>query len=141
MEKQVCNRIIIITFGLFKKSNSPSFASLIMGYYTFTVFTYNKDKTAMNKECWYLGKATTSLAYAANSVEDKKLVESYLKILLTDVCTQDTYIYCETPMLRKNKSGNLYYGNRVVQPSNHPAAWIYMTAELLYGNTHPELYK
>jgi GH15 family glucan-1,4-alpha-glucosidase len=102
---------------------------------------FNKDKTAMNKEWWYLGKATTALAYAANSVEDKKLVENYLKILLTDVCTQDTYIYGETPMLRKNDNGNLYYDNRVGQPSNHPAAWIYMTAELLYGNTHPELYK
>jgi GH15 family glucan-1,4-alpha-glucosidase len=102
---------------------------------------FNKDKAAMNKEWWYLGKATTALAFAANTVDDKKVIENYLKILLTDVCTQDTYIYGETPMLRKNDSGNLYYDNRVGKPSNHPAAWIYMTAELLYGNTHPELYK
>jgi GH15 family glucan-1,4-alpha-glucosidase len=102
---------------------------------------FNKDKSAMNKEWWYLGKATTALAYAANTAADKAVSENYLKILLTDVCTKDTYIYGETPMLRKNDSGNLYYDNRVGQPSNHPAAWIYMTAELLYGNTHPELYK
>jgi GH15 family glucan-1,4-alpha-glucosidase len=102
---------------------------------------FDKDKTAMNKEWWYLGKATTALAYAANSTNDKKIIENYLKILLTEVCTQDTYIYGETPMIRKNENGNLYYDNRVGQPSNHPAAWLYMTAELLYGNTHPELYK
>ncbi len=102
---------------------------------------FNKDKAAMNKEWWYLGKATTALAFAANTVNDKKTIENYLKILLTNVCTQDTYIYGETPMLRKNEEGNLYYDNRVGQPSNHPAAWIYMTAEMLYGNTHPELYK
>jgi GH15 family glucan-1,4-alpha-glucosidase len=102
---------------------------------------FEKDKSAMNKEWWYLGKATSALAFAANNTEDKKVIENYLKILLTEVCTQDTYIYGETPMLRKNEEGNLYYDNRVGQPSNHPAAWIYITAEMLYGNTHPELYK
>jgi GH15 family glucan-1,4-alpha-glucosidase len=102
---------------------------------------FNKDKSAMNKEWWYLGKATTALAYASNTLEDKKRIENYLQILLSDVCTQDTYIYGETPMLRKNNNGEFYYDNRVGQPSNHPASWIYMTAELLYGNAHPELYK
>jgi hypothetical protein len=98
---------------------------------------FEKDASAMNKEWWYLGKATTALAYAANTPEDKKRVENYVKILLSEVCTQDTHIFGETPMLRKNEKGILFYDNRVGQPSNHPAAWIYMTAELLYGNTHP----
>jgi hypothetical protein len=96
----------------------------------------------MNKEWWYLGKSTTALAYASGNNNDLKIVsKEYLKILLTEVCNQDTYIYGETPMLRKNKTGNLYYDNRVGQPSNHPASWIYITAELLYGINHKELYK
>jgi GH15 family glucan-1,4-alpha-glucosidase len=102
---------------------------------------FSRDFSAMNKEWWYLGKSTTALAYAANTKDDRAVIENYLKLLLTEVCTHDTYIYGETPMLRKNEAGKLYYDNRVGQPSNHPAAWIYMTAELLYGNTHPELYK
>jgi GH15 family glucan-1,4-alpha-glucosidase len=101
---------------------------------------FNKESSAMNKEWWYLGKATTAMAAVDNN-ETKTLTKQYLGILLKDVCTQDTYIYGETPMLRKNIAGKWYYDNRVGQPSNHPAAWIYMTAELLYGNTHPELYK
>jgi hypothetical protein len=103
---------------------------------------FKKETAAVNKEWWYLGKATTAIAAVANNNTSVGLtVKDYLRILLTEVCTQDTFIYGETPMLRKDKSGNWYYDNRVGQPSNHPAAWIYMTAELLYGNSHPELYK
>jgi hypothetical protein len=103
---------------------------------------FKKELSAMNKEWWYLGKSTTALAYASGNNNDLKIVsKEYLKILLTEVCNQDTYIYGETPMLRKNKTGNLYYDNRVGQPSNHPASWIYITAELLYGINHKELYK
>jgi GH15 family glucan-1,4-alpha-glucosidase len=103
---------------------------------------FNKKGSAMNKEWWYLGKTTTAMAFAGEQNNNlNELAKDYLKILLTEVCTPDTYIFGETPMLRKNKQGNLYFDNRVGQPSNHPAAWIYMTAEFLYGNTHPELYR
>jgi GH15 family glucan-1,4-alpha-glucosidase len=103
---------------------------------------FAKNVEAMNKEWWYLGKTTTAMAYVSSENNElKSNVNQYLKQLLTEVCTQDTFVFGETPMLRKNKSGNMYYDNRVGQPSNHPAAWIYMTAELLFGKSHPELYK
>lgn len=103
---------------------------------------FAKKPEAINKEWWYLGKTTTAMAYASQeNSETKAIVTQYLKQLLTEVCTPDTYIFGETPMLRKNNEGKIYYDNRVGQPSNHPAAWIYMTAELLYGNSHPEFYK
>ncbi len=31
----------------------------------------------MNKEWWYLGKATTALAFAVNTTEDKKVIENF----------------------------------------------------------------
>jgi hypothetical protein len=33
------------------------------------------------------------------------------------------------------------YDNRVGQPSNHPAAWVYMTAEMLYGENYELLHQ
>jgi hypothetical protein len=101
-----------------------------------------KSDEAKNKEWWYLGKATTAIAYAAqNDSAKNNLAKDYLSILLKNACTPDTYVYGETPMVRditENINGKFetkrVYDNRVGQPSNHPAAWIYMTAEMLYGN-------
>jgi hypothetical protein len=101
-----------------------------------------KAKEAKNVEWWYLGKATTAIAFAAQNDNAKlDVAKNYLSILLKDACTQDTYVYGETPMVRdvtEKINGKMetkrIYDNRVGQPSNHPAVWIYMTAEMLYGN-------
>jgi GH15 family glucan-1,4-alpha-glucosidase len=100
-----------------------------------------KADDAKNKEWWYLGKATAAIAFAVQN-DDAKLdvAKNYLSILLKDACTQDTFVYGETSMVRdvtEMTNGKMetkrIYDNRVGQPSNHPAAWIYMTAEMLYG--------
>jgi hypothetical protein len=102
---------------------------------------FEKADDARNKEWWYLGKATTAVAYAGKTDPAKrKMAENYLQILLKQVCTQDTRVYGETPMVRDisfKKNGvtqiERVYDNRVGQPCNIAAAWIYMTAEILYG--------
>jgi hypothetical protein len=107
-----------------------------------------KADEAKNKEWWYLGKTTTAIAFAAQNDSAKiKQAKEYLSILLKDACTQDTYIYGETPMVRditEKTNGKIettrMYDNRVGQPSNHPAAWIYMTAEMLFGENKALLY-
>lgn len=109
---------------------------------------FSKSDNARNKEWWYLGKATTALAYIwADDPRNRKTVEQYLSILLKEVCTPDTRIYGETPMVRdffrREGDGSKIerrYHNRVGQPHNSAAAWIYLTAEMLYGS-HKELLK
>jgi hypothetical protein len=101
---------------------------------------FNKSKKALNKEWWYIGKATMAMAYAwQDNQEELKKVKGYLDVLLTEVCTQDTHIYGETPMVRQKKDlkGNsiFYYDNRVGQPCNIAGAYIYLTADLLYGKS------
>ncbi len=103
-----------------------------------------KAEEAKNKEWWYIGKATTAIAFAVQGDSAKtKQSRKQLETLLKEACTSDTYVYGETPMVRditeikngKSKT-NRIYDNRVGQPSNHPAAWIYMTAEMLYGENN-----
>ncbi len=103
---------------------------------------FEKSKSAVNKEWWYLGKTTLSLAYLSNqNPEFKVLSEKYLKILLEDVCTQDTRVYGETPfvkeeliMVNNKKTIQRVYHNRVGQPCNIAGAYIYLSAEMHYGN-------
>jgi hypothetical protein len=103
-----------------------------------------KSDDAKNKEWWYLGKATNAIAFASKDNPDLKIQsKKQLNILLKEACTQDTYVYGETPMVRDIKDKNetkRVYDNRVGQPSNHPAAWFYMTAVMLYGSNTELLY-
>jgi hypothetical protein len=108
---------------------------------------FNKEDKARNKEWWYIGKATMAMAYTWKDNPDKlPIVESYLKKLLTEVCTQDTWVYGETPLVRDivvTQNGkeriNRIYDNRVGQPCNIAAAYIYLTAEILYGKNGSKL--
>jgi hypothetical protein len=104
---------------------------------------FNKSDKAKNKEWWYIGKATMAMAYAwKDNPERLPIVEGYLKQMLTEVCTNDTWVYGETPLVRdvfEMKNGKemteRIYDNRVGQPCNIAAAYIYLTAEILYGKT------
>jgi Secretion system C-terminal sorting domain len=102
---------------------------------------FNKDNTSLNQEWWYVGKALCAMAYMWKDNPVKRpIVENYLEIMLKEVPTQDTYSYGETNMVRDfNVGGTIVrkYDNRVGQPSTHPAAWIYMTAQILYGINPP----
>jgi hypothetical protein len=93
---------------------------------------------ALNNEWWYTGKALTAMAYAWRSDPLKKpIVENYLRTVLKNVPTKGTHSYGETVIIRDIDSAGTIkriYDNRVGQPSNHPAAWFYMTAQMLYGS-------
>jgi GH15 family glucan-1,4-alpha-glucosidase len=103
---------------------------------------FNKRDQAKNKEWWYIGKATMAMAHAwKDNPERLPIVKAYLKQMLTAVCTSDTWVYGETPLVRDifvNENGiegtKRIYDNRVGQPCNIAAAYIYLTAEILYGN-------
>jgi hypothetical protein len=103
---------------------------------------FTKHKDAVNKEWWYLGKTTLALAYAWKDDPAKRpLCEDYLRTLLRDVCTQDTRVYGETPMVRETviQDGagvrtQKIFENRVGTPCNIAPAYMYLTAEMLFGN-------
>lgn len=103
-----------------------------------------KNDASLNYEWWYPGKATTAMAYLWRSNPMKRpIVENHLKVLLKQVPTEGTYSYGETIIVRDMDSSSFVvrkYDNRVGQPSNHPAAWIYMTAEMLYGSNNGNVY-
>jgi hypothetical protein len=66
-------------------------------------------------------------------------MENKLKTCLLRVPTEGTYSYGETVMVRDIDSAGVTvrkYDNRVGQPSNYPATWFYMTAQMLYGPSH-----
>jgi hypothetical protein len=108
---------------------------------------FEKSDKATNTEWWYIGKATMAMAYTWQDNPEKiNLVKSNLKTLLKDVCTQDTWVYGETPLVRdvttitnNIKTTNRVYDNRVGQPCNIAAAYIYLTAEILYGKNWNKL--
>jgi GH15 family glucan-1,4-alpha-glucosidase len=108
---------------------------------------FNKTEKAFNKEWWYIGKATMAMAYAwKDNPERLPIVENYLKQMLTEVCTQDTWVYGETPLVREvyefvngKETSKRIYDNRVGQPCNIAAAYIYLTADLLYGSEASKL--
>jgi Secretion system C-terminal sorting domain len=104
---------------------------------------FNKDNTSLNQEWWYVGKALCAMAYMWKDNPVKRpIIENYLEVMLKDVPTLDTFSYGETNMVRDFNIGGIItrkYDNRVGQPSTHPAAWIYMTAQILYG-TNPTIY-
>ncbi len=108
---------------------------------------FNKTDKAKNKEWWYIGKATMAMAYTWKDNPDKlKVVEGYLKKMLTEVITQDTWVFGETPLVRdvfvKENGKEItkrIYDNRVGQPCNIAAAYIYLTAEILYGKNASKL--
>jgi hypothetical protein len=95
---------------------------------------FNKRDNAKNKEWWYIGKATRAMAYTwKDNPEKLPIVESYLKTMHTEVCTSDTWVFCETPLVRdaivmeKGKETiQRIYDNRVGQPCNIAAAYIYI---------------
>lgn len=108
---------------------------------------FNKTDSAKNKEWWYLGKATAAMAYAwKDDPVKRKSIEGLIEKLLTEVITQDTWVYGETPLVRdvyvKENGKEIIkriYDNRVGQPCNIAAAYIYLTAEILYGNNASKL--
>jgi GH15 family glucan-1,4-alpha-glucosidase len=103
---------------------------------------FEKQDKALNTEWWYLGKATLAMGYAWKDIPEKrKIVENDLRIMLNEVCTPDTRIYGETPMVRDinvTERGKTVvkriYENRVGTPCNIAPAYMYLTAEMLYGN-------
>jgi hypothetical protein len=106
---------------------------------------YTKSNAALNNEWWYTGRTLAGLAYLWRSNPAKRpIVENYLRIALKEVPTPGTLSYGETVMVRDiDSAGTLVrrYDNRVGQPSNYPAAWFYLTAEMLYGKRgHANLY-
>jgi hypothetical protein len=75
-----------------------------------------------------------------------KIAETNLQQMLTEVCTQDTWVYGETPLVRDvyiiengKEIKKRVYDNRVGQPCNIPGAYIYLTAEILYGKNANKL--
>lgn len=118
-------------------SHADSLNSQILPFFT-------KADNSLNYEWWYLGKTLTSLAYLWRSNPAKRpVIENYLSTVLKEVPTTGTLSYGETVMVRDMDSSGVMvrkYDNRVGQPSNHPAAWFYMTAQMLYGNSLPDLY-
>jgi GH15 family glucan-1,4-alpha-glucosidase len=107
---------------------------------------FTRATESKNKEWWYIGKTTTAIAFASQNDSAKAaLARHYLQMLLEEVCTPDTHVFGETPMVRDiqqsiegKKEIKTIYDNRVGQPCNIAAVWIYMTAEMLYG-AHKEL--
>jgi GH15 family glucan-1,4-alpha-glucosidase len=108
---------------------------------------FKKTDKARNKEWWYIGKATMAMAYTwQDNPEKLELVKTNIKQLLTEVCTQDTWVFGETPLVRDvlvNENGvevkKRIYDNRVGQPCNIAVAYMYLTAELLYGTNAGKL--
>ncbi|HEX8577488.1 MAG TPA: hypothetical protein VF677_14455 [Flavobacterium sp.] len=108
---------------------------------------YEMQDKAKNKEWWYMGRTTTALAYLwKDDPEKRKSIEKYLSIFLRDGCTPDTRIFGETPMVRDyviTENGKKIikrgYDTRVGLPHNSAPGWMYLTAEMLYGNNQDKL--
>jgi hypothetical protein len=108
---------------------------------------FNMETRAKNKEWWYIGKATMAMAYTwKDNPEKLHVVEGYLQKMLKEVATQDTWVFGETPLVRDvfvidngKEITKRIYDNRVGQPCNIAAAYIYLTAELLYGTNANKL--
>jgi hypothetical protein len=105
---------------------------------------FEMSDQSLNVEWWYVGRTMTALAYLwRNDPVKRSLIESYLEVTLKDVPTEGTLSYGETVMVRDMDSLGVTvrkYDNRVGQPSNYPATWFYMTAQMLFGNELPDLY-
>jgi hypothetical protein len=125
------------TLNVQMRSHADSLNSQINPFFT-------RSNASMNVEWWYVGRTLTALAYIWRSNPVKRAeVENKLKTCLLRVPTEGTYSYGETVMIRDIDSAGVTvrkYDNRVGQPSNYPATWFYMTAQMLYGPAH-DLYK
>ncbi len=137
-------RAMIIWPALLKDSLNTQMLSHADSLYNQIEPFFSKSNASLNVEWWYVGRTLTALAYLwRNNPAKRAIVENCLNIVLKQVPTKGTNSYGETVMVRDFDSAGITirrYDNRVGQPSNYPATWFYLTAEMLFGKPNNNLY-